>query len=119
MHYWGDGFNFDRLNAAGKQIENIFKEISGKDLYWKEKYGTLRYEWFRNPGVKEEDIEKGIYRLEHVDYQNEDFLFSVLLTVVDYKDIAGEILSDFLFHSKWDEINQHRPKRQSDEFGLI
>jgi hypothetical protein len=107
-HEWGDGFDFDRLNKAGKQIENIFRELTGKELYWKEKYGTLRYEWFYNPEVKEEDIEKGVYKLEHPDHNNEDFLFSVLLTVTDYADMASEILSDFLFHNKWDEINKHR-----------
>lgn len=108
MHYWGDGFDFNRLNKAGKQIENIFRELSGLELYWKEKYGTLRYEWFSDPTVQQPHKRA----LMFVDHTNKDFLFSVLLTVCDYPDMAEEILSDFLFHDKWEEINKHRENRQ-------
>lgn len=126
-HSWGDGFDFDRLNAAGCQIANIFKALTGQHIIWKEKYGTLRFEcqhaWLY---PEKEGIEKrtvacvwGTYE-EPVDEENsrhnytEDFMFAVHLTVCDYPDMAEEILSDFLFHDKWDEINKHRLNRKPE-----
>ena len=94
----------------------MFREISGLDLSWKEKYGTLRYEWFLNPKVEEEDPENNIYRLMHVDKTNEDFIFSVALAVCDYPDMAREILSDFLFHNKWEQIDKHRASKKYCKF---
>lgn len=103
-HIWGDGFDFDRLNKAGNQIENIFMELSGLQLHWKEKYGTLRYEWFSNPKVERSSDDWLLF----IDLNNEHFLFSVMITVSDFPDMASEILSNFLFHNKWDDINKHR-----------
>jgi len=121
MHMWGDGFDFERLNEAGKQIANIYKELTGYNIIWKEKYGTLRFEfhyvWLY---PEKEGIEKrtvtcnwGTYE-EAVDVKNSrhdftnDFLFALHVTVCDYSDMVHEILSDTLYHDKWDQINKHR-----------
>lgn len=111
MHMWGDGFDFDRLNKAGKQIENIFRELTGLQLHWKEKYGTIRYEWFSDPKADRNSYDW----LSHPDTTNKDFIFAVMLTVADYSDLAPEIMSDFLFHNKWEEINKHRKNRKIEE----
>lgn len=105
MHMWGDGFDFDRLNRAGKQIEDIYRENTGLQLHWKEKYGTLRFEWISDPKLAKDDPDW----LRFVDRFDEQFLFAVHITVCDYPDLAKEILSDFRFHNNWDNINKHRP----------
>ena len=44
MHFWGDGFNFDRLDDAGRFIAKAVKRKTGCTLVWKEKFGSLRFE---------------------------------------------------------------------------
>mgnify|MGYP001295598864 CR=1 FL=1 len=107
-HYWGDGFDFDRLKEAGKQIENIYHELTGESLIWKEKYGTLRYQWFHNKEDAKVDGNVKGAGIRPVDLTNKDFLFAIMITVHDYPDLVSEILSDFLFHDKWEDINKFR-----------
>ena len=116
MHFWGDGFDFERLNEAGEQIANLYKLLSGYDLYWKEKYGTLRYEWLTGPVLDYDSElkaydEKVGYSLYQPSLENEHFAFAVLLTVTDYPDMMKEILSDFLMHNRWDEIDKLRKNK--------
>lgn len=117
-HSWGSGFDFDRLGEAGKQIENIYKAISGNQLLWKEKWGTIRYEWILVPGKTLVDEETGELikdELQYVPLYDEDFLFAVHLTCVDYPDMVAEILDDWLFHNNWEEVNKHRKNTRKEQ----
>jgi hypothetical protein len=43
-HIWGDGFDFDGLSLAANWLRRLYKCQTGKDMIFKEKYGTIRYE---------------------------------------------------------------------------
>jgi len=49
MHTWGDGFDFEGLHTAGLFIMDYTKRRSLCNLSWKEKYGTIRYEYIFPP----------------------------------------------------------------------
>jgi hypothetical protein len=44
-HVWGDGFDFNGLYIAGRWIETFYRRLTKNHIQWKEKYGTLRYEY--------------------------------------------------------------------------
>lgn len=49
MHSWGDGFNFRKLEEIGVEIQKELERKTFCTLMWKEKYGTLRYEYIFPP----------------------------------------------------------------------
>lgn len=118
MHFWGDGFDFDRLERAGRQIEDIFNiltsseeslkagEPDGQHICWKEKYGILRFQmrhdWLYT--YKWVDLEipletqYGTITQDYIsDKDNRDeFLIALCMTLCDYTDMVKEITSDLL-----------------------
>ncbi len=44
-HDWGSDFNFRRLGDAGRHLGKLYERITKKHMMWKEKYGTIRYEF--------------------------------------------------------------------------
>ncbi len=44
-HEWGSDFDFGRLNDAASWVENFYRRMTGNMVVWKEKYGTVRYEF--------------------------------------------------------------------------
>jgi len=50
IHYWGDDWpHWNELYEAGNYIHNFVYKYSRCRLVYKEKYGTLRYEWMLPP----------------------------------------------------------------------
>lgn len=45
FHQWDDGFDFTKLEKAGTWIATFYRRLTGKNMIWKEKYGTIRYEF--------------------------------------------------------------------------
>jgi hypothetical protein len=93
-HSWGDGFDFQRLEEAGRYLTKAYAELSGRRMFWKEKYGTIRYEctflwvetaqeliWFNNAARD---------------------------TISHFPDMAGEIADDltWFFPDEMEEFNQ-------------
>lgn len=97
MHLWGDGFDFDGLHRAGCQIAAIYELLTGEHLYWKEKYGTIRYE---------------SYSMKHM----ESLVTAVALTVIDYPEFSKELLSEFMFLpiDKCEAIDKLRRNKDGD-----
>jgi hypothetical protein len=113
MHSWGDGFDFQGLQEAGNQIASIYKALSGNALCWKEKWGTLRFEYiidFEQAKVEGAVIGAGY---KNIPQTSEDFLFSIHITCSDYPEFTREILSDFTFRSSedWDKVNKFRKRK--------
>lgn len=44
-HFYGDNFDFDGLEKAGRWIATFYYRRTHKRIMWKEKYGTIRYEF--------------------------------------------------------------------------
>lgn len=84
MHIWGDGFDFDLLNEAMGEISGDFHALTGKPLWCKEKYGTIRYEFLcmHEP--------EHLYLLHHIIHAVAD----------SYPEIREEILEDW--EHSWD-----------------
>lgn len=79
-HVWGDGFDFEGLNNVGRYLGKFYAELSGRRMYWKEKYGTIRYE----------------FTCFWVETEQEFLWFDEALrkTIQQYPEMAGEIADD-------------------------
>lgn len=86
-HTWGDGFDFDRLNQAANYLAEAYYSLTGKNIIWKEKYGTIRYEVTATWLVTREDYQA--------------FLSSLILTASRFPNIFLELMDDAYFLGNW------------------
>ncbi len=82
-HQWGDGFDFDRLNEAGHHLSKLYERITKKPMWWKEKYGTIRYEF--------------VYTWIETDQDAVIFDKCLRHCVKRFPDVAGELVEDMCF----------------------
>lgn len=79
-HMWGSEFDFKRLNQAGEYCERLYKKLTKQDVIWKEKYGTLRWEYDCTWIKSDQDA---LY-----------FFECVKRTVNKFRDVAPEVVCD-------------------------
>lgn len=79
-HHWGGNFDFAKLNRAADRMAKVYERITKKPMVWKEKYGTVRYEFTFAWVNTVEDIE----------------VFEKVLKwiIKKYPEIAGELIED-------------------------
>lgn len=82
-HHWGGEFNFDKLDKAGRYLSKLYKRITGKHMIWKEKYGTIRYEFLR----------------AWIETDQDAIIFDKCLRrcIRKFPDVAGELVDDICF----------------------
>jgi len=99
VHYWGDEWfekYGDDLFVAGNYIDTVYNNKTGKHLMWKEKYGSIRYEFIGSIGVTtKEDLEA---------------LHNCIADAAEkFPHLEEEILGDSPFEDQydpyWDKIN--------------
>jgi hypothetical protein len=95
-HEWGSDFNFRRLDTAGIYIQDYVYKYSMCRLSWKEKYGTIRYEflipsrwcWYMcNCWIYYKWIKLGQYFLKK----------AIRKAIIKFPDMKDEILDDYLW----------------------
>ncbi len=89
-HDWGSDFDFAELNKAASRCAKLYERFSGQCVMWKEKYGTIRYEYEYLWLKSNEDVE----------------LFCKILKFIVNKHptVAGELVSDWcvtIDHPYW------------------
>lgn len=82
-HHWGGEFDFGRLNKAGRHLSKLYERITGKHIWWKEKYGTIRYEFIH----------------AWVETEQDAIIFDKCLRhcIKKFPDVAGELADDMCF----------------------
>ena len=82
-HDWSDDdFDFNGLYKAGKWIETFYKRATKQQMHWKEKYGTIRYEYE--------------YLWLKTNKQGDKFFNILYRATRKFPDYAGEIVSDIV-----------------------
>lgn len=92
-HDWGDAdFDFDALNRVGRYISKLYKRCTGKQIVWKEKYGTIRYE-FTSAWLNDES-------------DCNTFRAIVNRTVEKFPKYAGEVCDDLSWMFRDEKVNE-------------
>ena len=143
-HVWGDDFDWQRLDAAGEFISSYCIHRARLRIHWKEKWGTLRYEYLEcilfgewpihaliKPGYLFYQFPKWFRPIEDVlgyvleflrispmirKYQLKIFKEALMAAVERYPDLKDEILSDAPEEVVGKEIhNQYWTRMSGDE----
>lgn len=87
-HDWSGDFDFDGLCSAAERMSRVYERVTKTRIMWKEKYGTIRYEytdlWIEN----EEHVKMFVKCLKWIIKKEPKF--------------AGELVDDvvWLFHDE-------------------
>lgn len=85
-HYWGDeDFDWEALHQAGTFIAHYCKTRAWLVLHWKEKYGTLRYEFLTSTLFSQHTPIHSLWRPGHLYYR-----YSIRCRKID--EFIGRIL---------------------------
>lgn len=96
-HNWEDSdFDWKALHGAGALISRLSVWV-GLKVWWKEKYGTLRYEFICMWGWSNNRL---IAKLQKLGFQA-----ALFIACLRYEQVAPEILDDWA--TNWDTGTKH------------
>lgn len=81
-HEWGDEFDFNGLEKAAKNLSRLYKKLTRRHIVYKEKYGTIRYEFIHSWITSEKEFNLFNKCLKHI--------------VKKYPHFAGELVEDWI-----------------------
>ena len=85
-HYWGSEFDFIGLEKAAYDLYKLYFKLTKKSMVYKEKYGTIRYEFVYSWINTQEDFDVFNKCLKHITRKHPKYIGELVEDWVTYID---------------------------------